>query len=212
MPLTPQELLYRLYPRHAPTPPNPPGTPGSPAWFCGKEDHRFDLPGSGPGTCHTATTLLGAFIEVYLRIAGKGIDIDEVRSQRRMAILSVAQDEVLMVDLNSRANYGERDVDARLINEIDPPYPTPDGVDPYPLSRAFAERVFKEQLAGIKFTSTRDPNRLMINYAFFSPTSGENRYILDVKSESEVPLWVMYEAKNNFRVPLKPSSSQFPLT
>ncbi|WP_443048586.1 RES family NAD+ phosphorylase [Streptomyces sp. NBC_00272] len=213
-PLEPSTELFRLYPRYAPKP-APDGTPGCPAWFCGDTDHRFDLPGVGPGTCHVAETLLGAFIEVYIRIWGKGIDVDEVHSERRMAQLSAARQDgqaPLFVDLNSEANHGKRGVDARLIDELEPPYPIPKGVDPYPRSRAFAQTVYEERLAGIKYISTRDPGRKRVNYAFFGRASGENRGILDVASEGAVPLWVMYEASNRFRIPLKPSSAQYPLT
>lgn len=201
--LEPQDPLYRIYPRYAPSidPAAVRRTPGSPAWFCGDVDHRFDFPAIPAGTCYVAEKPLGAFIEVYFRTAGYGLDEDEIREQRRLAKLSVRRDTVVL-NLNCPANYGARGVSAELLAELGPRYP---------LNWSFALQIYKEGLQGIRWISTRDLPRDHINIAIFSEVSGaDSGKVFDVAHE-DVPLWLMYEAAEYYGVPLKRSSAYLPL-
>ncbi|MET8503120.1 RES family NAD+ phosphorylase [Streptomyces sp. NPDC004787] len=169
-------------------------------WFCEDADHRFDLPDEEAGTCYTATTEVGCFIEVFLRIAGKGLDESEIRA-RKLATLSVTSEQQI-VDLLSRANYGLRNSSPEILNEIDPPYPR---------SQPFAARIYTERLNGISWSSTRDPQN-SINIAIFAqPGGADTAKIFDISDERDVPQGLMYQVAEEFHVPLKRSAREYPV-
>ncbi|MFH9866534.1 RES family NAD+ phosphorylase [Streptomyces lydicus] len=175
--------------------------PGNPAWFCGGDEHRFDFPKDPAGTCYVAEKPLGALIEVYFRTAGYGLDEDEMHDERRFATMAVLQDTVV-VNLNCSSNYGVRGVSPQLLSELGPKYP---------LNWEFARKEYREGMEGIRWISTRDPRRQHVNIAIFSKWSGpDSGKVFDVVHK-DIPLWLMYEAAEYFGVPLKRSSTYFPL-
>jgi len=155
--LEPETHLFRIYLREVD------GRPGSAVWFCdgAKYDCRFDLRGE-PGTCYTSSSAEGAFIEVFHRIAGVGVPQSEV-DKRLIADMTVTQARPL-VPLNVCANDGVMGIDHHLIHETD---------ERYPLSRAFAQRVWHAGLMGVRWNGLRDYTGQRVNFALFSEFSGD---------------------------------------
>ncbi|MEV3859726.1 RES family NAD+ phosphorylase [Streptomyces sp. NPDC050095] len=171
-------------------------------WFCdgSRQVCRFDLD-EGRGTCYAASTDEGAFIEVFLRVAGIGIPQAEV-DKRALAELTVTDDGKTLVDLTRNAVFGALGVDARLIHE------TAEG---YPLSRAFASWAVKEDMAGVRWLSLRDHSARRHNYAVFSARSGHvTTSGLGLKGESSVPDTLVSAMADEFGCQILQPSSLFP--
>ncbi|TWE21748.1 RES family NAD+ phosphorylase [Kitasatospora atroaurantiaca] len=194
--LEPDADLFRIYRRKLKD-----GTPGSPVWFCGGEmPCRFDLSG-GAGTCYVASSPLGAFIEVFLRVSGPGVPADEVR-KRCLAWLSVTH-HLRLVDLNVNANLGVMGIDAALVHEMDIGYPR---------SRELAQRAHEQGLEGVRWNSLRDLTGTKVNFALFAPVSGEDAgKILDVRATSPIPDEMSDEAAAEFGVAVLQSSALYPV-
>ncbi|MFE3122264.1 RES family NAD+ phosphorylase [Streptomyces hydrogenans] len=193
--LTEQTELYRLYPHTIDD-----DKPGSPAWFCGGEPPcRFDLR-DGAGTCYVASTALGAFIEVFLRVAGIGLSEDEVH-KRHLAIMQVSAERILL-NLNSRRNFGILNIDAGLLHETNYQYSQ---------SQALAVTMNRQGIEGVQWLSLRDPASREMNYALFAPSSGVDvGKIFEVQETGRIPDDLIEQATNEFDVPRLRSAGLYP--
>ncbi|WP_159395000.1 RES family NAD+ phosphorylase [Streptomyces sp. 2323.1] len=188
--------LFRIYLREVD------GRAGSPAWFCDGLKHicRFDLTG-GLGTCYTSSSAEGAFIEVFYRVAGKGVPQDKV-DERFLATMRVSRPR-LLVNLNVNANLGVMGIDAELIHEMD---------EKYPRSRAFAQRAWGERLRGVRWNGLRNLDGTRVNFALFSEFSGDQEgKLLHVESHGPIPEDLVTRVAAEFKRGRLGSSNLYPL-
>ena len=194
--LEPKISLFRIYYRDINE------GPGSPAWFCDGVKYvcRFDLAGEA-GTCYTSSSPEGAFIEVFLRVAGKGVPQDQV-DQRFLACMHVTHQQD-MLDLNVNANLGVMGIDAYLVHEMD---------EQYPRSRELAQRIREQRLGGVKWNGLRDLTGTRVNFAVFSEFSGDQEAkLLDVEAHGPIPDDLVASMVAEFGGGSLGSSSLYPL-
>ncbi|MFI6689755.1 RES family NAD+ phosphorylase [Streptomyces sp. NPDC050485] len=194
--LEPETHLFRIYLREFD------GHPGSAVWFCDgvKYDCRFDLRGE-PGTCYTSSSPEGAFIEVFYRTAGVGVLQSEV-DKRLIADMTVTQ-PCQLIPLNVNANQGVMGINHALLHEID---------EKYPLSRAFAQRVWHAGWKGVRWNGLRDATGTRVNFAVFSEFSGDQEgKELDIARTGSIAQSLVARVAAEFRTGELGPSGLYPL-
>ncbi|WP_459650207.1 RES family NAD+ phosphorylase [Kitasatospora sp. Ki12] len=179
------------------------GRPGRAVWFCRAGDCRFDLseiPEDVPpgGTCYLSESEEGAYLEVFGRFKGMAVT-DEDLAARRLAVIRIAR-ETQAYDMTAAANFNDPDLTESVRHETGPPYPN---------SQQFASTLYAANWGGIWWISVKDPPAQWHNLAAFSehpsdeyaPGDDPNAKMLEVESDSEVPLYLGYEAHDKYGIP-----------